>query len=133
MQKPRGRPPFRPTAEQRERVAIAAGAGMSHEEIALAIGIARMTLEKYFEHELSIGAYQRRVEVLESLHAAAVKGNVTAAREYLRLQPAIAAPPAEADRPPDPVGLKAQRNEAAKTAQVGSEWAGILPGPSGRH
>ncbi len=125
-----GRPPFQPTDAQRKRVAVLAGKGWPHEEIALAISISPITLKKYFEHELSVGAYERRAEVVEALHAAASKANVTAAREYLKDTPAIAAPPLPVEKPEE-LGKKAQANETAKTAQVGSEWAELLPGPKG--
>lgn len=79
------RPTYKPTAAQRRQVAIAAGGGMSHEQIALGMGIARNTLEKHFEAELSTGAYAKRLEVLQAVHAAAKRGNMAAAKAYLAL------------------------------------------------
>src|SRR5690349_15380674 len=99
---------------------------MSHQEIALGMGIARETLEKYFDTELSIGAYERRIEVLEQMHASALKGNQTAAKNYLAKTPAIAPPPLKADLSLEPEGKKAQAQADARTAQVGSEWADLL-------
>ena len=108
----------------RQKVAIAAGGGMAHESIALALGIARNTLEKHFAHELSAGAYQKRLDVLLAMHAAAKKGNVAAAKVYAALEPHLIAPPigseagagapapapaaAPAPAKPAPVGKKAQ-------------------------
>jgi hypothetical protein len=103
-------------------VAIAAGAGMSHEEIALGLGISRPTLEKHFERELSIGAYEKRLEVLDAMHRCAKKGNVAAQKAYVALTPAIAAPPQE-----KPKGKKEQAQDDAKTAAAGTAWEELLP------
>jgi hypothetical protein len=102
---------------------------MSHEEIAIALGIARGTLEKHFAAELTEGAYLRRMEVLEAMHGAALKGNVTAQRAYLERDPRLAAPPVPKDEgaKPAPIGKKEQAQRDAKTAAVGSEWHELLP------
>lgn len=104
---------------------------MAHEEIALALGIARNTLEKHFEAELSVGAHRRRMEVVVALHAAAKKGNVAAARAYLQLSPKAAVPTAD---PPTPraekPGKKEQANLDAQTAHVGSDWETLLKQPA---
>lgn len=102
---------------------------MSHEEIALALEISRPTLEKHFEHELSVGAYQRRIETLDALHKAAKRGNVAAIRAYNSMTPRASAPP-EAAQPAKPAGKKAQQQADAITAQAGTEWEDILPRPS---
>jgi len=57
---------------------MAAGAGVSHELIAAALGITRPTLRRYYRQELSHGAAARRMEMLEALHEAAMRGSVTA-------------------------------------------------------
>lgn len=121
-----GRPPFKPSATHRRKVSIAAGAGMSHEEIALGMGISRNTLEKYFEHELSVGAYQRKLETLDALHKAAKKGNVAAIKAYNAMTPRAAAPPLEPEKQ-KPVGKKEQQQAEALVAQKGTEWEEILP------
>lgn len=126
------RPPFKPTAAQKRRVAILAGAGTSHEQIALTIGISRTTLLKHFEFELSIGAYQKRAEVIEAMHAAAKKGNVAAQKAYAAFaDPPAAAPPQQpADPKEPPLGKKEQANAEARTAQAGTEWADLLKSPA---
>lgn len=129
---PRGRPRFEPTAAMKQKVATAAGAGMAHEEIALALGIARNTLAKHFEHELSIGAYAKRMEVVQAMLRAAKKGNVAAAKAYMQMSPAVSAPPhpqPEA-RPPSPqpekLGKREQAQADAVTAQQGTDWESLL-------
>jgi hypothetical protein len=126
-----GRPPFQPTEEQRRTVSIAAGGGMSHEVIAISLGIDRKTLEKHFEAELSTVAYQRRVEVIEAMHMSALKGNVSAQRAYLQLEPALAVPPDGAEGKPKPVGKKEQADADAKTAAANSAWRDLLPNQTG--
>lgn len=127
------RPTFKPTAAQRRQVAIAAGGGMSHEEIAIGMGISRNTLEKHFETELSTGAYAKRLEVLQAMHAAAKRGNMTAAKAYLSVDPKVAVPPVPEGAGEKPsvkrvqaVGKKQQAQVDAATATKGTEWDGLL-------
>lgn len=125
-----GRPAFEPTEEQREEVAIAAGGGMSHERIALALGIDRGTLEKHFEAELAGGAYRKRLDQVVAMYRAGMKGNVAAQKAYLALEPGLAAPPAE--KPAEPLGKKEQKNKDATTAHVGTSWEDDLAPRGGR-
>lgn len=116
------RPEFKPTPKMRRDVSIAAGAGISHEEIALGMGIAKMTLQKHFAFELTTGAYQRRQEVLNAMFRAAKKGNVAAQKAYAALTPKASAPPAWEK----PEGKKAQAAADAVTAQAGTGWESLL-------
>lgn len=130
--KKRGRPEYKPTGAVRLKVSIAAGGGMPHEEIAIGLGISRNTLEKHFQHELSVGANERRLEVLEAMHKAATKrgkGNVAAQKAYLAMTPAAVAPPLPKEPKPEPLGKKEQANVDAKTAQEGTAWSELLPRP----
>ena len=109
---------------------------MRHEDIAVALGIARDTLEKHYAHELTTVATMRRMEVLQGLHAAAKRGSSSAAKAYLAIEPQLAAPPAPPDAPAvaaparvRPEGKKAQAAEDAKTAQVGTDWGDLLRTP----
>jgi hypothetical protein len=151
MQTEMARPPFKVTTMMRQRVSVAAGAGMSHEEISIALGISRNTLQKYFRTELSVGSLQRRMEIVQSLYGAAKKGNVSAAKAYLSFTPTAAVPPPgvgertrstqKVDALPvapvaDPesvqpkpmiLGKKEQAQADAVTAAAGTEWDGLLP------
>lgn len=118
------RPEHKPSATTRRKVAIAAGAGMAHEEIAIGLGITRPTLSKHYSKELTQGAYGKRLEVLDAMHRMAKKGNVAAGKAYIALTPAIAAPPLPKE---EPKGKKEQANEDAKTAQAGTGWSDLLP------
>ena len=140
----RGRPAHVPTALTRRKVSIAAGGGMLHQEIAIALGISRDTLAKYYERELSVVALERRMEALMGIHAAAKKGSAAAAKAYLAVAPQLAPPPvgvgdgigvlpaapvaAPAASPvAQPLGKKEAANVAARSAQAGTEWDGLLP------
>ncbi len=119
-----GRPPHKPTTVTRRKVTNAAAGGMSHEEISVALGIHRNTLEKYYATELSSGALGRRMEVLDAMARTALKGNVSAQKSFLAMTPTLAAPPSE---PEKPVGKKEQANRDATTAAAGTDWADLLP------
>lgn len=119
-----GRPAHQPTAATRRKVTNAAAGGMAHEEIAIALGIHRHTLAKYYEHELSSGAMSRRADVLDAMVRTALKGNVAAQKALLAMAPALAAPPAETEKP---LGKKEQANADARTAAAGTDWADLLP------
>ena len=136
-----GRPEFKPTPALRAQVAVAAGGGARHCDIAVALGISVPTLRKHFEAELSVVAAARRLEVLRALFRAAKKGNVAAAKAYLALEPESVSPPAEPRAPGEqaaaapkaagtagvPLGKKEQAAADAVSAAVGTEWDALLP------
>ena len=66
------------------------------------------------------------LEVMEAVHRLAKKGNVTAAKFYSQ-----GATPIPTENSLEVVtmqpGVKAQRNEQAKSAPTGTEWQDILP------
>lgn len=120
---------------------------MRHVDIAIALGISRETLEKYYEAELSTGANLRRMEALHGLYTAAKRGNAAAVKAYLSLTPELASPRPGVgdDRPPAaapaaaasnqaavtpkpavPLGKKEQAQADARTAHVGTEWDALL-------
>lgn len=102
---------------------------MSHEHIAIGLGISRPTLEKWFSHELSAGAYGKRLEVLNAMHDAAIKGSVAAQKAYIGLtskNAAVEISGAEAAK----LGKKEQATEDAKVAhQADPDWAVLLVSP----
>lgn len=117
----RGRPPFQATPAQRRKVEELKSCGMTHDEIARAIGCHADTLEKYFGDELTNGHARRRAEVIELLFRSARKGNVTA-QKALREQVDIAATargnrPSAADETEPPRSKLGKKEEAALAAQ----------------
>lgn len=110
---------------------------MTHDAIALALGITRPTLAKYFDLELTQGAAVKRMEALDALHQAAKRGNVSAIKAVLLLSGAVEPPkpPADGDKKPadapaarsQRLGKKEAQQIAAVGAQDGTEWAGVLP------
>lgn len=116
------------TPRNRKRVAVAAGGGMEHEEIAIALGVSRAELERLFQRELSRGAYERRLEVIEAMYEAAKRGSVSAAKLYTQAAVRLSLPPLAAPAPK--LGKKAQADADAKTATEGTEWHGLLDQPA---
>lgn len=120
------RPAFKPTSANKRQVAIAAGAGMPHEDIAAALGITAPTLRKHFKQELKSGAAMKRIQVLTALHTSAIGGSASAARAYLANVPADSAVGKQV--PAGIEGKKAAANAAAETAAAGTDWEGLMPG-----
>ncbi len=112
-----GRPPFRPSIEQRQTVEEMKFCGDSDEVIARAIGIDADTLRKRFADELADGYAQRRKEVVAMLFREARGGNVSAMRRLEEIgRAANAGPesPAGADVPTPKAGKKEQQHAAAQ-------------------
>lgn len=108
-------------------VAMAAGAGVPHENIAQGMDIARGTLEKHFAQELHAGACKKRLEIVSAMFTAAKKGNVAAQKAYLATPPTPSTPP-PAKEPKAPVrGKKEQQQDDAAGAAVGTDWNELLP------
>jgi hypothetical protein len=105
---------------------------MSHEEIAIALGLSRNTLEKHYEAELTTVAHERRLEVMNAQHRSALKGNVAAQKAYLAQSPMIAPPPVPTPEP-EKLGKKAQRDVDATTAAKGTDWHDDLPRQGSTH
>lgn len=129
----RGRPTFQATPALKRTVSIAAGGGMSHEAIAIALGISRVTLVKYFNEELTLGACQRRLRVLEAVYKAACKGNVAAAKAYGTLSVGAVSPEGDGVDTPEAQtgeGKKERAQRESRTAQKGTEWESLLKPPS---
>jgi hypothetical protein len=121
---PRGRKKLKVSNELRDRVAVLRAAGMERDEIADAIGCSERTLRTYFLPELNEGKSVKRAEVISALYAAAVAGNVSAAKAFLAMSEKANAIPAA----PKPVklGKKEAALQSSQTAHEGSEWGELL-------
>lgn len=113
----RGRPVFKATPRLRRKVSECASVGMSHDDIARAIGCSTPTLQKYFGDELTTGAAMKRAEITAMLFKAARKGNVSAQKHLeLKAQTAAAAQAMSDHEAPAKVekfGKKEQQQAAA--------------------
>jgi hypothetical protein len=83
---------FTPTPNRRRRVRLAAHEGQPDQVIARRLRITVRTLRKHFERELEDGRTPRspeeaRLMVLNALFNAAMRGNVSAMKAWLRLAP----------------------------------------------
>lgn len=76
-----GRPPFKPTKDERVNVEMMAGFGVPHEQIASTVrgGIDAETLKKHFKQELIEGKAKASTQVGRSLFQKAVDGDTSAA------------------------------------------------------
>jgi len=79
-----GRPPFKPTAKQRESVQIAIACGMTHRQIASCVGIDVNTLEKHFRVEIDNGFDAIYEKIAGNLVRKALDGNLTAQTFWLK-------------------------------------------------
>jgi len=75
-----GRPPFKPTKDERDNVEMMAGFGVPHEQIASTIrgGIDAETLKKHFKQELIEGKAKASTQVGRSLFQKAIQGDTSA-------------------------------------------------------
>jgi hypothetical protein len=80
-----GRPPFKPTDEQRNLVKELAAVGAPHKLIARKLGIrSPKTLRKHFRDELDLGSMEVNAHVAKYLYQSAKAGNVEAQKSWLR-------------------------------------------------
>lgn len=77
--KPRGRPPYQPTEQDRKTVEAMAACGIPHEQIAPVVGMAPKALRKHFRDELDLAATKANAKVAATLFAAATSGRDLAA------------------------------------------------------
>lgn len=111
----RGRPPFRPTIEQRQTVEQMKFCGESDATIARALCIDPDTLRKHFADELADGHAQKRKEVISMLFSSARGGNVSAQKKLEEMGRVAAAEEAVRGRekPTPKLGKKEERKAAA--------------------
>ena len=82
--KKKTRPPFVPTQEQRDFIDEMAGMHMTVTDIALAIGVSRRTLYKYFRSELEAGSARLHALVTSQFYKALKAGAPWAVQVALR-------------------------------------------------
>ena len=114
-----GRPPFVPTAKDREQVKSLSGMGLDNEQIAIVIGISEPTLRKHFRKELDAGYIVANAAVAQSLYKQATdpkKPNVVAGIFWMKTRAGWieAKDPAAIEQ-----GKKAEKERAAKKAAGG--------------
>ena len=76
--KKRGRPPFKPTEDQRKMVSQMAAVGITQEQIARSLvekGISVETLQKYFSEELETSAIKANAKIGGAAYNKAVGGD----------------------------------------------------------
>lgn len=132
-----GRPNFKPTPTQRERVKLLKADGWSNERIARRLGIARNTLEKVFAWELEDGADEKRAELLDYALKGAKKGNASLikwlidrndrARAHSEIERRAQGPRETPEETPEKLGKKAERQKAAE--EVTGKFAPPAPPP----
>jgi hypothetical protein len=121
------KPPHEPSEKDRKTVESMASYGIPEDDIARVIGIARMTLRKWYSYELETGHIKANSMVAQSLYNKAMgngQGAVTACIFWLKVRAGWVEP-----RPWDeaPIGRKEQLQQAAATAGGAStEWADDL-------
>lgn len=120
-----GRKPFKPSAEDREKVRVLKACGMSHLGIAAALGISTPSLLKHFPEDLEIGAAKVKAEVLMARHRSAMGGNVSAQNKMIEAM-GLVSPPAKAQEKPKKMGKKEQLEIEAQTPPVDTGWDGLL-------
>lgn len=78
--------PWEPTEDERKRIRIYAGLGLTHEQIASLIGKSRDCLQKRARKELDDGRAETIAKVAGTLVQKALKGDTTSAIFYLKTQ-----------------------------------------------
>lgn len=87
MAKRAGRPPFKPTDEQRKMVEMFAACGIPQEEIARVVspgGIAKHTLQKHFREELDTGVIKANALIAGTLFNKAKAGDTASVIFWLK-------------------------------------------------
>ena len=115
-----GRPPYKPTDEDRQKVHRMSRLGTSHEQIALVMGIRPPTLRKHFRQDLDNGAIEANLEVADTLFKMATSGKQLGAtlfwartrNRFCVEKPEPPAPPP----PPAPPVIKIINNDGAPLA-----------------
>jgi hypothetical protein len=110
-----GRRPFKPTEDDRARVARMSSMGFRQEEIAKVFGISPKTLRKHYRQELDASAIEANFQVTETLFKMATSGTNTAASIFwvkTRCNPRLDPPP-KTSAPTPPGSIVILPNEGA--------------------
>jgi transposase len=94
------RPRFRPLDEQRRLVKMLAGIGISHQKIALLLGVSHKTLTKHLRNELDHGSIEAEAEIAKSLFEMARGKNLAAIIAFLKAKGWWASPGSETQKEP---------------------------------
>lgn len=132
-QRGRGRPPFAPTDEQRQRVRQMMAGGMKADQAARVIGIDPATLRKHFAEEVEHGAAVAREEVIALLFTSARDGNVSAQKALAEMTARSLVVQSFEQPKPERKGKKEAAADAARVAGHGSEWGDDLAVPPQPH
>lgn len=128
---PAGRPGYRPTQAQRDRVQQLSARGAPLLDIAKDLGISNNTLVKHFEDDLRRGEFLANTNVAGVMYSMAVdkkhKKCFDAAKYWLERRAGWAQPGKGGSTPAQ--GKKEQQAEAAKNAGAGTEWGDLLQTP----
>lgn len=132
-----GRPPFKPTDEQRDTVEQMLAVGTTLEDIALLFGITTTTLSVHFADEIRLGRVRKRSEVVTMAFKAARNGNASMIK-HLETMTGIAAigrpaqyevPAAEKEAPtprPPKLGKKEEQLLAAQHPDTGTPMGELM-------
>lgn len=127
--KPKGRPPHKPTDEQRRMVEAMAGFGIPESKIALVIGITDPTLRLHYATEIARGAATVEAKLAGNLlrlsngsDGTALKATIFALTTRFGWS-AYAPPPLPKE---EPIGKKAAAQIEAQTAHEDTGWGQLL-------
>lgn len=106
-----------------------AAMGITEEDIALVLGISAPTLRKHCAREIEVGHIEANAKVAQSLFKQATdtkKPNVAAAIFWMKARAGWSdgRSGSNADEPP---GKKKEAERAARGAETGTKWDGLLP------
>lgn len=76
---------YTPSLERRDQVSILVAGGLPEEAIAQLLEISRPTLRKYYREEILTARARRKAEIILAMYHAAISGNVSAQKAWLRL------------------------------------------------
>ena len=128
-----GRPRYEPTEKERSQVRTLAAMGIPHTDIAIVLQISTPTLRRHFRRELDVGAIEANAKVAATLYRAAVdekRPSVVAQIFWLKVRAGWSESAGADQKEPreQALGKKEVASRAARTAQEGTGWAGLLPG-----